>query len=353
MRNKVTKRPSQRSRKLPIRVTEGMDPDSGVVVGVTSQESIHRSNEEVDPDFDPKDSTIRDSVCPTKSRKKKKKKDVFEDSDSDVDEVVYQGTKVKSLPKKDCSVSLLSKVGKKKVPDKIADDNNENSIDNIKPSKNDGIDETEQCKDVGDDNGQGMDNDQNGNSEENRIKAACNVAKVGGDFGSKVDAYFAKIQAQYPNDRIPFMTNGTKLSVCLDCKTVPMLDKFDERLEIFLKENVLHANDRIVREYMLDPASRKPDEVNRRIKDSKILSRVNLDIPILGNPSINAVMDRRFFTVKDLISTMEMLVTDPKTQFDHLSEQYLKRKAQWITVIVNAKETTASVKRVWDAIQSQ
>jgi len=116
MRNKVTKRPSQRSRKLPIRVTEGMDPDSGVVVGVTSQESIHRSNEEVDPDFDPKDSTVTDSVRSTKSRKKKKKKDVFEDSDSDVDEVVYQGTKVKSLPKKDSSVSLPSKVGKKKVP---------------------------------------------------------------------------------------------------------------------------------------------------------------------------------------------------------------------------------------------
>jgi len=75
---------------------------------------------------------------------------------------------------------------------------------------------------------------------------------------------------------------------------------------------------------MLNPASRKPDEVKRWIKDSKILSRVNLDIPILGNPSINVVMDRCFFTVKELISIMELLVTHPKTQFDQLSKQYLK-----------------------------
>jgi len=261
MRNKVTKRPSQRSRKLPIWVTEGMDPDSGVVVGATSQESIHRSNEEVDPDFDPKDSTIRDSVHPTKSRKKKKKKDVFEDSDSDVDEVVYQGTKVKSLPKKDSLVSLPLKVGKKKVPEEIADDNNEISSDNIKPSKNDDINETEQYEDVGGNNDPGMDNDQNCNSEEDKINDTCHVATVGHDFQNKVDAYFAKIQAQYPNDKIPFMTNGQKLSVCLGYKKVPMLDKFDERLEFFHKENVLRANDRIVWEYMLNPASRKPNEV--------------------------------------------------------------------------------------------
>jgi len=115
---------------------------------------------------------------------------------------------------------------------------------------------------------------------------------------------------------------------------------------------VLHANDQIVCEYMLNPASKNPDEVKRWIQDSKILSRVNLDVPILGNPSINAVMDRRFFTVKELISTMEWLVTNPKTQFDELSEQYLKHKESLIMVIVDAEETAASVKRVWDEIQS-
>jgi len=72
---------------------------------------------------------------------------------------------------------------------------------------------------------------------------ASNVATVGEDYENKVVAYFAKIQAQYPNDKIPFMTNGQKLSVCLGYKKVPMLDKFDEQLEIFHKENVLHAND--------------------------------------------------------------------------------------------------------------
>ena len=120
------------------------------------------------------------------------------------------------------------------------------------------------------------------------------------------------------------MTNGHKLAVCLGYKKVPMLDKFDEQLEIFHKENVLHANDQIVWEYMLNPASRKPNEVKRWIQDSKILSQVNLDVPILGNPSINAVMDRCFFTVKEHISIMELLVTNLKTQFDQLSKQYLK-----------------------------
>ncbi len=37
---------------------------------------------------------------PSKLRKKRKKKDIFEDSDMDSDEVVYKGTKSKSSPKK-------------------------------------------------------------------------------------------------------------------------------------------------------------------------------------------------------------------------------------------------------------
>ena len=39
-----------------------------------------------------------------------------------------------------------------------------------------------------------------------------------------------------------------------------MLDKFDEQLEMFHKDNVLHANDQIVCEYMLNPVSRKPNK---------------------------------------------------------------------------------------------
>jgi len=104
---------------------------------------------------------------------------------------------------------------------------------------------------------------------------------------------------------------------------------------------------------MLNPVSRKPDEVKRQIQDSKILSQVNLNGPILGNPSINVVMDSHFFTVKELISIMELLVTNPKTQFDQLSQLYLKQKESLITVIVDAEESAASVKRVWDEIQSQ
>jgi len=101
MRNKVTKCPSPCSWKLSIQATQGMETGIGDGIKETSQESIHRSDKDVYPDFDPKVSKNIDSTGPTKLCKKKKKKDIFEDSDSDVDEVVYQGTEVKSSPKKD------------------------------------------------------------------------------------------------------------------------------------------------------------------------------------------------------------------------------------------------------------
>jgi len=74
-------------------------------------------------------------------------------------------------------------------------------------------------------------------------KGKSNVAMVGDNYQNDVDEYFAKIQSQYPNDTIPFMTNVQKVNACLGVKKVPMLDRFDERLQTFHKDNVLHAND--------------------------------------------------------------------------------------------------------------
>jgi len=48
-----------------------MDAVTGVGIKATSQESIHHSDKEVDPDFDPKDSMIIDSSGPTQLRKRK------------------------------------------------------------------------------------------------------------------------------------------------------------------------------------------------------------------------------------------------------------------------------------------
>jgi len=89
------------------------------------------------------------------------------------------------------------------------------------------------------------------------------------------------------------------------------------------------------------------------IEDSKILQKVNLDVPILGYPSIKSVIDQHYFTVKELIETMQLLVTDPKTQYDELSALYLKQKELLITVIVDAENSAAAVKRVWEEIQAQ
>ncbi len=243
MRNKVTKHPSPHSWKLPILAMQGMETGTGDGIVETSQESVHHSDEDVSQDFDPKVSNNMDSSGPTKLHKNRKKKDIFEDSDTDVDEVVYQGTKVKLSPKKDSSVLLPLKVGKKKVSHGVGEDNNRISSDNIKASKIVGSDKSKACKDMGSDNGQESDNEQDSDIGQDKINDKNNVAAVGDDYQNEVNEYFAKLQAQYPNDKIPFMTNGQKLSVCLGYKKVPMLDKFNEQLEIFHKDNVLHAND--------------------------------------------------------------------------------------------------------------
>jgi len=75
---------------------------------------------------------------------------------------------------------------------------------------------------------------------------------------NKVDEYFTNLQAEFPNDKVAYLTYGQKLLICLEKKYIPMLDKFNVQLETFCKENVIHANDKILCEFMLNPASWKP-----------------------------------------------------------------------------------------------
>jgi len=65
-------------------------------------------------------------------------------------------------------------------------------------------------------------------------------------------------------------------------------------------------------------------DVMTSIKESKILQKVNMDAPILGYPLIHSVSDWHYFTVKELIEIMQLLVTNPKTEYDELSALYLK-----------------------------
>jgi len=80
MRNKVTKCPSPCSWKVPIWAMQGVQTGTGDGIAENSQESIHHSDEDVSQDFDPKVSKNMDSSGPTKLHKKRKKKDIFEDS---------------------------------------------------------------------------------------------------------------------------------------------------------------------------------------------------------------------------------------------------------------------------------
>jgi len=52
---------------------------------------------------------------------KRKKKDIFEDSDTDVDKDVHQTTILNSLKKKDSCTSVHSKFGKKKDPEAVGE----------------------------------------------------------------------------------------------------------------------------------------------------------------------------------------------------------------------------------------
>jgi len=51
-----------------------------------------------------------------------------------------------------------------------------------------------------------------------------------------------------------------------------------------------------------------------------------MDVLILGYPLIDSVLDWHYFIVKEHIETMQLPVTNPKTQYDELSALYLKTK---------------------------
>jgi len=186
MRNKITECPVPCSWKLPIWVTKGMGTGTDDDIAETLQESVHQSDEDVSQRFNRKVTKNLDSSGSTKLHEKRKKKDIFEDSDTDEDEDVHQGTRVNSSKKKEASMSVPLKVGKKKVLQAVGEESNKIMCDNNKACKVVASDKTDACKVVESDNGQEKTKDKN------------NVATVGDEYQNKVDEYIANFKLNIP-----------------------------------------------------------------------------------------------------------------------------------------------------------
>jgi len=139
----VTKWPTPCSQKLPIWATKGTATETGDDIVETSQASVHQSDKDVAQNSDRKGTRNLDSSSSTKLHVKRKKKYIFEDSDTDADEDVCQGTRMNTLKKKDASISVPLKVGKKKVPQADDEESNKITCDNIKACKVVASDETD------------------------------------------------------------------------------------------------------------------------------------------------------------------------------------------------------------------
>ncbi len=67
-------------------------------------------------------------------------------------------------------------------------------------------------------------------------KQEQNVAADGSNYQNEVDEHFENLQAKFPNDKTPYLTDVQKLLVCFGQQEVPMLDKIHEQLENFCKK---------------------------------------------------------------------------------------------------------------------
>jgi len=55
-------------------------------------------------------------------------------------------------------------------------------------------------------------------------------------------------------------------------------------------------------------------------------------------PSVNEVLDFRYFTVEEVIDYMERLLQEPQQAYNDLSRAYMKQKAELVTAIVESEK---------------
>jgi len=62
-------------------------------------------------------------------------------------------------------------------------------------------------------------------------------------------------------------------------------------------------------------------------------------------PSVNEVIDFRYFSVEEVIDYMEQLVWQPQKAYSDLSEAYVKWKAQLVTAIVESAKKVEEIEK--------
>jgi len=91
-----------------------METRTGDGISNSSQDSVHQSDKDIAQDHKANVSKEMVSSHSTRLHIKQKKKDVFQESDSDSGKDAPQDTRLNSLEKKDSCTSVNLKVGKRK-----------------------------------------------------------------------------------------------------------------------------------------------------------------------------------------------------------------------------------------------
>jgi len=138
-------------------------------------------------------------------------------------------------------------------------------------------------------------------------------------------------------DCIPYLSKSVELTMLSNGEKLSTLENFDERLEHFFHDhNWVYAGNMQV--YMMQPAHCQVKNVKEMIQKSVTLWSKNLKLANDQWPSVNEVLDFRYFTVQEKIDYMERLLQDPQQAFNDLSRAYVKQKAELVTAIVESEK---------------
>jgi len=168
---------------------------------------------------------------------KRKKKDIFEDGDTDLDKDFHQATILNSSKKKDSCTSVDLKVEKKQLPEAVGENSKITMCDKTNDQwytgstevslSHKGNQSSQACNVVGSDQVKEKTNNKN------------NVAAVGDDYQNKVDEYFFKLQAKYPNDKILYMTYGQRLHLRKCSRLVQVHSRY---VHVFFLDSYVMSN---------------------------------------------------------------------------------------------------------------
>jgi len=133
-------------------------------------------------------------------------------------------------------------------------------------------------------------------------------------------------------DRIPYLSKSVELTMLSNGEKLSTL----EQLEHFHDHNWVYTGNTQV--YMMQPASCQVENVKEMIQKSVTLWSKNLKLANDQWPSVNEVLDFRYFTVQEVIDYMERLLWEPQQAYNDLWRAYVKQKAELVTAIVESEK---------------